>query len=67
MPAGTFRSATERSEALGAEMAAAQIGVKSVFSHPAGRGTPLTAFPEHSIIKSVSNDTDWSACHVPFP
>ncbi len=33
----------------------------------AGRGTPLTAFPEHSIIKSVSNDTDWSACHVPFP
>ncbi len=33
MPAGTFRSATERSEALGAEMAAAQIGIKSVFGH----------------------------------
>ena len=28
-----FRSATERSEALGAEMAAAQISIKSVFGH----------------------------------
>ena len=28
-----FRSATERSEALGAEMAAAQISIKRVFGH----------------------------------
>ena len=31
-----FRSATERSEALGAEMAAAQIGIKGLAT-PAGR------------------------------